>query len=53
MPNLIESAANGDLAGIEQALDAGGDVDAQDKHGRTAAMAATYAHQVEAVGLLF
>lgn len=53
MPNLIAAAANGDLPAIEQALEAGEDVDAQDSRCRTPAMVATYADQPEAVALLF
>ena len=50
---LIAFAEQGNLDGITRILDAGGDIDIQDGSGRTAAMAATYAHQVEAVRLLF
>ncbi len=53
MTHLVESASQGDLEGIKRVLDAGGDVDIQDYDGRTPAMAATYAHQVDAVRLLF
>src|SRR5690606_20124482 len=50
---LIESAAPGDLDGINRALDAGTDINDQDQRGQTAVMAATYAGQVDAVRLLF
>ncbi len=53
MSDLIATAAKGDLAGIEKLLDAGVDIDQRDSQGRTAAMAATYANQVEAARLLF
>jgi uncharacterized protein len=53
MTNLIECAKKGDLGGIERILDAGGNIDERDNLGRTAAMAATYANQIEAARLLF
>jgi ankyrin repeat protein len=53
MTHLVTYAETGDITGIEQAHDAGADIDARDERGRTAAMAATYANQVEAVALLF
>ncbi len=53
MSTLIGCAARGDIAGIERHLDAGDDIDQRDDRGRTAAMAATYANQVEAARLLF
>ena len=53
MTQLVACAEQGDLAGIERVLAAGGDIDMQDQSGRTAVMAATYANQVNAVRLLF
>jgi ankyrin repeat protein len=50
---LNRAAERGDLDAIRAALDAGADIDAQDERGRTAVMAATYAHRTDAVRLLF
>jgi ankyrin repeat protein len=49
---LHRAAARGDLDGIRAAVAEGIEVDARDGRGRTAAMVATYANQVEAFRLL-
>ena len=46
---LIQSAEAGDIVTITQLLQAGADINGQDDRGRTAAMAATHANQVEIV----
>jgi len=53
MTSLVHLATLGDVAAIERALAAGADIDAQDARGRTAAMASTYANQVDAARVLF
>jgi ankyrin repeat protein len=53
MSGLHTAAETGDLVAITTALDAGSDIDAQDRQGRTPAMIATYARQAEAARLLF
>jgi ankyrin repeat protein len=50
--NLIQSAEQGDLAGIVRSLEDGDDINQQDARGRTAVMSATYAGQVAAVKFL-
>lgn len=46
---LIQSAEDGDIVTVTQLLQAGADINVQDDRGRTAAMAATHANQVEIV----
>jgi ankyrin repeat protein len=53
MPDLAELAAQGDIAGVTALLDAGADIDQRGAGGQTAAMAATYANNVELARLLF
>ena len=53
MTSLWQAAADGDLTAITAALAAGADLNAQNHDGQTPVMSATYAHQTEAVRLLF
>lgn len=53
MSDLVTLAALGDLDGVTALLDAGAAIDQQGAGGQTAAMAATYANNVEMARLLF
>ncbi len=53
MSELHTAAEQGDLIGIASLLDAGNEIDARDNLGRTPAMVATYARQIDASKLLF
>lgn len=49
---FIQAAEAGDLEAVQNLLQDGIDINAQDERGRTAVMAATYQHQTEMVRLL-
>ncbi|WP_152404189.1 ankyrin repeat domain-containing protein [Paenibacillus cellulositrophicus] len=49
---FIQAAEAGDLEAVQNLLQDGIDINAQDERGRTAVMAATYNHQTEMVRLL-
>lgn len=53
MSDLVDLAARGDIAGVTALLDAGADIDQQGAGGQTAAMAATYANNIEMAQRLF
>ena len=53
MSDLVDLAARGDIAGVTALLDAGADIDQQGAGGQTAAMAATYANNIEMARRLF
>lgn len=53
MSDLHTAAESGDLPAITTLLDAGAEIDARDDLGRTPAMVATYARQIDAARLLF
>jgi uncharacterized protein len=53
MSELVDLAAQGDIAGVTALLDADANIDQQGATGQTAAMAATYANNIEMAGLLF